>query len=214
MNANFRAWIKYHGAAFPKARDFLKSNPESLSHWQAATEDFELAELKRATDTILRGDEPVFGIGDHIPTVCKIVKSKRSAGVRTGPKRIDGRDVFRCRECRDAGIVLVFAPSLVGELEEGLRDHEEKPWLKARKYNVACTCNAGDRWAAGSDRSRRLPRFDSGKFCAVGFRSNREAWKEFCEFAEKKANELRVPEFDAWNQTTIEEVRPKAITDR
>lgn len=126
---DFEIWEKYHRAAFPAHGKWLdEQGTLTRGHWSKALDDVGLADAKRATDLLLRGDEePAKGFGEVPQRVRKIARglsSERLANQKSHRHQvIDGQDTFRCLICRDHGAVEVWHPNAM----EFMRSLEYEP---------------------------------------------------------------------------------------
>jgi hypothetical protein len=152
----FLEWYAHHRSAFPgidawlgridraaKSEADLRS-ADVLRGWRRVLADIELADAKRATDEMARGDidEPRSFDG-HAKAIRRSAKASRFERGK-GPGRVvwfDGERSVRCSVCGDAGLVIVFHPKSMQAARQGTLDR-----LSSYSCGVACTCEARARW--------------------------------------------------------------------
>lgn len=146
-DSEFGRWLMTHKQAFPGVGDWLRKNPDTVRHWQAAMADVDLDAAEQATAEMLRGDiDSPRGYSDHVRAVRQRAKEIRFADrEERRPTRIDGQDTYSCHLCRDSGYVLVLDAGQGGQqLLEWARGDRSQPRPAAKTSLVACTCPTGD----------------------------------------------------------------------
>ena len=154
VEADFKAWLRYHVEAFPSLADWLKKNPGTVTFWEKPFSDVSLDDAKAATDEMASGelDEPN-GYGKHPKVIAKRAR-QIGYGRRQSSAVVDGEQTYRCPKCLDEGFVAVVDPI-----------HYRAGRL--RPCSVLCTCCEGDRKAERrvDGKRRATPRFDKRRMC-------------------------------------------------
>jgi hypothetical protein len=119
---------------------------QTRAYWDGLN-DIDHARLETAIDAAIRSSQ-------WLPKVAELRRFASDAYEPHQPRYIDGKQVFDCNECEDAGVVLVWSHTAVYSLKAG---REPQRW---QTYVVACVCSAGDRWTRAN---HPLPRFDAAK---------------------------------------------------
>lgn len=155
----FREWIAHHQAAFPGIASWLAKIDKAadsptdlrsaaiLGSWFRVLADVELIDAKAATDAMAKGDidEPRSYDG-HAKAVRKAGKTRTfdrgRQQQRSGPQYIGGEQVFRCGDCLDSGMILVWHQRSM----QAVRDGTFGGRLTRYSCGVKCTCPAGEKW--------------------------------------------------------------------
>lgn len=156
----FQEWLVYHASGFTGLHSWLSKMPENravarseseptqhdvLQRWYRCLDDVDLKDAKRASDSLLSGDEAEpRGYDKHPAAVAAIARrlhGSRPSGAREeGPRFIHGEEVVTCLLCRDWGRFSVWHPeSMKRVAAEGLNPPH---YVCA----VSCTCPAGRRY--------------------------------------------------------------------
>ncbi len=89
----FWSFIQHHKIRYPGLDEFFKRTPGQPSVWNDMLGDFDLEELKQASDDLNRSEEQPRGYADHPRTLRAIVKRNRAERERqTQPINVDTQD--------------------------------------------------------------------------------------------------------------------------
>ena len=113
-------------------------------------DDVEPARLDSAVDVAIRTSQ-------WLPKVAELRRFANEVPESSRPQYVNGEPVYRCGVCCDGGTVAIWHPDTVRAI---LDCRKVVYWTAV----VACTCQAGDRWARerilASKRWHPLPRYD------------------------------------------------------
>jgi hypothetical protein len=203
----FKTWFSEFRAAFASVDSWITKLPaaasdaydgatqESLSRaWFLVLEDVPLADAKRATAEMARGDiRSPLAFQDYPREIRAAVKSSGTVKRPPGPRQTaDGEDTFECRDCRDWGHVRVFTPEAVAAMRAGEYQRTRPPIPRYPAIAVRCHCKWGDFY-----RSYGAP-FDSSKQVSFsGAMPGEDDVKLLAAFVERTP--VAVP-YDEWNR--------------
>lgn len=148
-------------ASFPSIKvkltaDFpvSKSHPDEVTQgdvvdrWREILADVAVEEAKAAMLELLRSEwQAPFALEEYPKAILAMVRRQRQARVdRTyrAPKMIDGEPTYRCRLCRDDGMVEVWSPAAHKAAREQ-PDAFIAGRISTPPLSVPCKCRAGDR---------------------------------------------------------------------
>lgn len=137
---------------------------DQLSVYWDGLEDLEPARLSAAVDAAIRTTQ-------WLPKVAELRRIANELPEHKPRRFIGGEEVFDCGLCEDGGTVVVWHPYTV----RAIRDGRGASYMTCA---VACTCQAGDRWARertlANKRWPPLPRFDEKRMRRPQFEFERD----------------------------------------
>lgn len=177
LRSEFGEWLKYHTAAFTSVGSWLGKMPEEgtestpsradvVERWFAALRSIDLVDAKAATDELFAGREAEpRGFDRHPAAVAAIavqLRRRRAPRRDPEPRRIDGQAAYRCLLCRDTGVVDCWAPESMRAAHRAVKGDAEWTGDTIYAVAVACSCDAGDRFARNSE-----PRYDAKRWLKI-----------------------------------------------
>lgn len=165
-NEEFNRWFSHHRTCYPSIDAWLgklKGQYDSkavLKNWYEALKGVDLADAMEASSAMFRGDlaEPKDWSG-HPKTVRKAAQGYRAGRGLAGqdrPQFVNGVQVFKCKDCYDSGVILVWHPRSM----QAVRDGRFGERFTRYSCGVQCPCRAGQRLkhiGATFDRKRMCP---------------------------------------------------------
>lgn len=167
---DFRAWYAKHRAAFPGVDSWLNkfarqpveggalSQREILDQWFDCLKHESLDDCIAATYALNSGERDApRAFDDHARTVRRIAFEIRNA--RSSEKRLQvygGEPSYRCLQCRDEGLVMVWHP-------DAMKLAAESGELPRKRYEAAVRCDC----EAGSSRNRPEPQYDANRWLLI-----------------------------------------------
>lgn len=160
----FQQWQSWHGARFPNWAAWLKNlgrqdsavkQADVLSAMFEALADVGIDDAKEASKRLACGDEPEIDQFDQhartVRAVARRLRGGRNQEYYGRIKVIDGEPTYRCPDCTDSGIRVVFHPETI---RAARKDPESLVSGKCVAYRiaVACLCAKGCRIKEGGMR--------------------------------------------------------------
>lgn len=157
MNADdSKAWIAYHGAAFPSWSQMMnrlrdETRREAFARITREFDGLTLQQVKKATDVLARWENHP-KIDQHVYHVANIARNTSERHVPQFDER--GLPVYRCHRCHDSGLAYVFVGCLPRTRERYVSLYGDSERTAFMRTTIACCCesaNVRNRWLQDRD---------------------------------------------------------------
>lgn len=196
----FDRFLREHTRRFPALTDWFSEHPDSADSWFAdAFADLSLADCLEASRMVFNGEEErPTGWSDH-PRVIRRV-ARQLAAWSAVPAAADESGRFRCPVCQDSGTVSVANPKILSRIRRG----EDIPRSRITSAAVACTCEAGRRWAEPpavrhGRKYQPLPLFDAERMFRMGWDLSESEHRDLLDWLREPRRQANYePAFEAF----------------